>query len=158
MNSRKTPEHFKRLQAEARAARGIGSSPPSESGQVSPDTRTPLKSDWWSRAVKAVVQRDMGRCHACAAVGCLNPWQAESADHDPVPRSECEARGISLYAMSNLKAIHHKPCPGCGVRCNIVKGNGSMEAFRIKWEKKSGLKAKPIVQPVAPEDEGRDVW
>lgn len=101
----------------------------------------------------AVLRRDMGICHACRAMGC-QATGADSADHDPVPRSECEARGVDVYDMSNLKAIHHKPCPWCGVRCNQVKFNGSMDAFRLKWEAKSGRKSSQAARADGPE--GRD--
>jgi hypothetical protein len=84
-------------------------------------------------------------------------WGADSADHDPVPRSECEARGISLYDMSNLKPIHHRKCKFCGVACNRTKAAGSMAAFRIKWERITGRTADyHVVQAVAPEAEGRE--
>jgi hypothetical protein len=79
----------------------------------------------------------------CEATG------ADSADHHPVPRSECEAAGISLYALTNLRAIHGKqPCAHCGVNCNRLKGAGSMAAFRLKWERRTGNTAKPLPEPL----------
>lgn len=148
---------FERRKAAARAARGVGSSRSTTEGRdINGHGRRPqLKSDWWERAKYQVIQRDMGICHACRAMGC-QATGADSADHDPVPRSECEARGISPYDMSNLKAIHFGECPFCHVACNRVKAAGSMAAFRIKWERKTGRVAKPPSQPVAPAEEGRD--
>jgi hypothetical protein len=108
---------------------------------------------WRERIVPAVIRRDMGICHACRAMGCQGTG-ANSADHDPVPRSECEARGIDVYDMSNLKAIHHGDCPFCGVNCNRVKFNGSMESFRLKWEARTGRKAAG--QASSSEPEGRE--
>lgn len=102
----------------------------------------------------SVLRRDAGICHACRAMGCQGTG-ADSADHDPVPRSECEARGIDLYDMANLKAIHHKACPYCGVKCNQVKHNGSMASFRIKWETHTGRKSSGQAAR-ADEPEGRD--
>jgi hypothetical protein len=96
---------------------------------------------WRERITPAVLRRDMGVCHACRSCGCPATG-ADSADHDPVPRSECEARGISVLDLSNLKACHFKPCPHCGVRCQTTKFNGSLDAFRIKWEKITGRKAQ----------------
>lgn len=104
---------------------------------------------WREKIVPMVLRRDQGVCHACRAMGC-QATGADSADHDPVPRSECEARGISVFDSANLKAAHFKPCPWCGVKCQIVKFNGSMDAFKIKWEKATGRKAE-AARPSAPE-------
>jgi hypothetical protein len=116
---------------------------PDESApEVKTPRRTPLQTDRWERTKRFVIQRDAGLCHACRAMGCQGTG-ADSADHDPVPRSECAAAGVDLYDLSNLKAIHHKPCKWCGVVCNRLKASGSMAAFRLKWEEATGRKAKP---------------
>lgn len=109
-----------------------------------------LDRTWRERIIPAVLRRDMGICHACRAMGC-QATGADSADHDPVPRSECEARGINVYDMSNLKAIHHKACPWCGVKCNQIKFNGTMAAFKLKWERASGQRATTTSTSSGPE-------
>jgi hypothetical protein len=141
-------------QKKARAARAAANRehtrPAEDTPEVKTPRRTPLKTDQWERTKKFVIQRDAGLCHACRAMGCQGTG-ADSADHDPVPRSECAAAGVSLYDLGNLKAIHIK-CPWCGVKCNQVKAAGSMAAFRLKWEEATGRKAKPVKPPRA---EGR---
>jgi hypothetical protein len=105
----------------------------------------------WRNVRKRVIQRDQGICHLCRAMGC-HATCADSADHDPIPYSECEARGINPLDMSNIKAAHFKPCPWCGVKCQKLKFNGSIDAFRIKWEKATGRKAvNPLDREIEPE-------
>jgi hypothetical protein len=136
-----TPDQKKARAARAKANREH-TRPEDDPPEARTARRTPLKTDQWARTVKFVVSRDAGLCHACRAMGCQGTG-ADSADHDPVPRSECAAQGVDLYDLSNLKAIHHKPCQWCGVRCNVVKASGSMAAFKLKWEEATGRKAKP---------------
>src|ERR1700761_4724255 len=122
-------DQFRQRKAAARAARAdMGSSQEAGSPRTGGNRNyaPPLKSDWWKRTTNLVIERDRGLCHLCRSCGCQGTG-AESADHDPVPRSECEVRGISPYDPSNLKAAHFKPCPWCGVACQRLKGAGSLE-------------------------------
>ena len=48
-------------------------------------------------------------CHLCGHD------QADSSDH-LVPRS---VDPTLMYVTSNGRPVHHRPCPSCGVRCNI---------------------------------------
>lgn len=116
----------------------------------------PLQSRIWrDKIIPMVIRKDAGICHACRAMGCQGTG-ADSADHHPVPASECEARGIDWFDNSNLRAIHFKACPFCGVKCNTVKGSGSMDAFRIKWETQTGRQASSQVSSASDTQEGRE--
>lgn len=148
---------FERRKAAARAARGIparGSTTPSPDG--APPRNNRPRSRAWERLTQQILARDAWLCFACRAMGCPGTG-ADGLDHTPVPYSECEARNVNPMDPRNLRAIHTKqPCQFCGVKCNSTKAAGSMEAFRIKWEKKTGRKAAPLSEPVAPAEEGRD--
>lgn len=51
-------------------------------------------------------------CHICG-----HP-EADAVDH-----VTALARGGSDDDPTNLKPAHHKPCPTCGHRCNLEKGD-----------------------------------
>jgi hypothetical protein len=151
--AREARAHENRVQA-GRADPKQDSSAPTQA-RSSSRGKNPLKSRIWSeRIIPAVIRDDAGICHACYAMGCLATG-ADSADHHPVPLVACEARGIDPLARSNLRAIHHKPCPWCNVRCNVVKRDQDMDVFRLKWEKLTGRTA---VAPGSstPSEEGRE--
>lgn len=64
--------------------------------------------------VAAVLDTYGTTCHLCGHDG------ADTGDH-LVPRSD-PARGEALaYVVANGRPAHHKPCPTCGKRCNIVR-------------------------------------
>jgi len=68
---------------------------------------------WGGRAaqrwVAAVLDRYGTTCHLCQHEG------AESGDHVQ-PRSTHPWLALDV---TNGRPVHHKPCPVCGVRCNI---------------------------------------
>jgi hypothetical protein len=90
----------------------------------------------WLRLVKAVVQRDFGRCWICGHYG------AKSADH-VVPETEG-----GETTLDNLKAAHAvgSPCTDCSyaagkpIFCNELKGGYSVERARRKIEERTGLR------------------
>jgi hypothetical protein len=103
----------------------------------------------WQRTRQFVIQRDRGYCLACGHYGSLS-GKGMAIDHDPVPLAECEVKGVSPYDASNLKLIHHDPCPTCSAaaaalgnrwsgRCNSAKGALSMARFRQKAANATGL-------------------
>lgn len=61
------------------------------------------------RWVAAVLAELGDTCHLCGHAG------ADSADHLK-PRA---THPHLMYDVRNGKPVHHKPCPVCGVRCNI---------------------------------------
>jgi hypothetical protein len=156
-----TPAQKRAREARAAAARA-------QSGRAEPkqDSSAPsqrprrsraLHSRIWSeKIIPAVLRRDCGICHACYAMGC-QATGADSADHDPVPLSACEARGIQPFDMSNLKAIHHKKCQWCGVACNVVKGNLDLGVFKVEWERITGRQAVDPMSSPSPADDP-DRW
>lgn len=77
---------------------------------------------------------------------CGHSGGVDGVDHI-VPASECESRGISLWATDNLRAAHSKvPCPTCSVAanrqifCNALRGALSTPAARLKISKLTGLR------------------
>jgi hypothetical protein len=62
--------------------------------------------------VAAVLDTYGTRCHLCGHEG------AESADH-LVPRSDPDRGRALMYVVGNGRPAHHKPCPVCGVRCQL---------------------------------------
>ena len=72
-------------------------------------------SDWGGRAAQdwvASVLRTYGDvCHLCHHGG------ADSGDHLKPRMTHPELALI----VSNGRPVHHKPCPVCLVRCNIVR-------------------------------------
>jgi hypothetical protein len=59
--------------------------------------------------VRAVLDTYGTTCHLCQHQG------ADSGDHLQ-PRS---THPQLMYVTTNGRPVHHKPCPVCGVRCNI---------------------------------------
>lgn len=72
-----------------------------------------MTAEWGGRPaarwVRAVLDRYGTRCHLCQHEG------ADSGDHVK-PRA---THPWLAYAITNGRPVHHKPCPVCGVRCNI---------------------------------------
>ncbi len=70
---------------------------------------------WGGRAaaawVAAVLAEYGTTCHLC------RHDQADSGDHLR-PRSTHPDLAL---VVSNGRPVHHKPCPTCGIRCNIVR-------------------------------------
>ena len=59
--------------------------------------------------VAAVLRTYGTTCHLC------RHGAADSGDH-LLTRA---ARPELMYVVSNGRPVHHKPCPTCGVRCNL---------------------------------------
>lgn len=59
--------------------------------------------------VAAVLDRYGTTCHLCHHAG------ADSGDHVK-PRAD---RPDLMFVVENGRPVHHKPCPTCGIRCNI---------------------------------------
>lgn len=84
-------------------------------------------------------------------------YGSDSADHI-IPRTEDPTRALDT---SNLKAVHHKPCPTCSqaagspIRCNLLRGAMSVERARRIIEKRTGLDLGAD-KPDKPAVEGRE--
>lgn len=91
----------------------------------------------WDRTVKAIVQRDFGRCHLCGHYG------GKSADHI-VP---CSADDSKFWSMANLKCAHAYPngCTECTfaagypIYCNEIRQDDDISKGRKRIELKTGL-------------------
>lgn len=62
-------------------------------------------------------------CHLCGHRG------ADAVDHI-VPKS----RGGSEHRSNKAPAHHKRPCPTCGLRCNMVKGNRLIPPLKLRSE------------------------
>lgn len=58
-------------------------------------------------------------CHLCGHDA------ADSADH-----IEPRADGGPVWDVDNLRPVHHRPCPTCGLRCNVRRGARPVSEFR----------------------------
>lgn len=91
----------------------------------------------WKRVVEYVLRRDAGVCHLCK-----HPM-ADSGDHI-LPRSLNPE--VNPFDTSNIKAVHHKPCPQCSklagrsIRCNVIRQDRPVEWAQAKIEKYTGRK------------------
>jgi len=118
-------------------------------------------NDAMMKRVKPQVMRAQGYvCWLCGH-GPAEGAPADGLDH-VVPFSECEVRGISPFAFSNLRAAHSRtPCRVCadaaaalgntapGRRagyCNAIRGAGSPERCRQILANRTGL----VIMGVAP--------
>ena len=117
---------------------------------TSAPTNAALKTVTWENVRKFVLARDMWRCHVCLHTCPPGLRKGMAVDHDPVPLAEIETRGISVFDVTNLKAIHGRvPCPTCeqaaaalGNRagyCNSIKGQGSLLRAQKLVSAKTGL-------------------
>lgn len=96
----------------------------------------PLKSALWTRLKREMLVPG-ARCHLC---GCPNP---DSLDH---LKSRTEHPELALE-RSNLRPVHHKPCPFCSQKagipiwCNNIRGGYSVERGQqiIKARVEAGL-------------------
>lgn len=61
---------------------------------------------------RALLAEKGDTCHICGHPG------AEAVDH-----VQALARGGSDEDPANLMPAHHKPCPTCGEKCNLRKGD-----------------------------------
>src|ERR1700722_1954857 len=88
-----------------------------------------LRTPQW-KALNAMLlpKGHMHRCHLC---DCANA-PADALDH-LVPRAE---RPDLAFTASNLAPVHHKACPACGLFCNSLRGNLSVEAGRRKVQRR----------------------
>lgn len=68
--------------------------------------------------VAAVLTRYGTTCHLCHHPG------AESGDHLQ-PRAE---RPDLMWNIDNGRPVHHRPCPTCGVRCNLKRKSKPLTA------------------------------
>lgn len=81
-------------------------------------TDDPINNKEWRMLVRWTLRSQGTVCHLCGHGG------ADSADH-VIPRSEDPEK---TYDAANLRPVHHKPCPACGIRCNMVRGSLSVSA------------------------------
>src|SRR5689334_2434457 len=75
-----------------------------------------------------VIRRDAGICWLCKHEG------ADAKDH-----VVALANGGADDA-SNMKAIHHSPCPVCRAKCNLAKGK-SNRLIRVQERHPGALRA-----------------
>lgn len=70
----------------------------------------------WEKVRARVLARDGRRCWTCGHTG------ADTADH-----LVSVAMGGDPWSMDNLAASHHKPCPVCMARCNVIRGAADID-------------------------------
>lgn len=125
--------------------------PPGSAGAPAPGKATapavtgrtddPINNKEWRSLVRWTLRSQGTVCHLCGHGG------ADSADH-VIPRSEDPDK---TYDASNLRPVHHKPCPACGIRCNVARNNMGVEAAKKKIARLQGLSDD---RPA--DDDGRD--
>lgn len=73
-----------------------------------------------AQAFVASVLRTYGTvCHLCRHDG------ADSADH-LVPRSHPTLGRALMFTTENGRPVHHRPCPACGQRCNVIRSDAPL--------------------------------
>lgn len=107
-------------------------------------TDDPIHNKEWRMLVRWTLRSQGTVCHLC------NHGGADSADH-VIPRAEDPGK---TYDASNLRPVHHKPCPACGIRCNMVRGSLSVTAARNKVKR---IQQQRGTEPevTAPAEDGR---
>lgn len=109
-----------------------------------------LSTPGWQRILRTMLPvTDPKQCHLCLCNRFTAP--SDSLDH-VIPRTE---KPELTFTMSNLRPVHHKACPSCGQRCNLIRGWGTIErAQRIIAERKA--KAGVLEVHKTEESEGRE--
>jgi hypothetical protein len=113
----------------------------------------------WRRIVKAMLSARGTICIVCLHGG------SDAADHLLPVRERPDLE----WEVGNLRPIHHRPCPVCTeaarrinpeakpVRCNYIKGYGTLETAQRIVSERTGL-AIGQVSHETPGDEGTGWW